>query len=412
MRKRTEITSADTKQIGYEYQYLYFILRLLQLSLDEEVGYEALDDVHVIDTSKRETVYIQVKHTTGTAVSGTTTNLARLSVELWKTLSNWSKLVIDPTENREKVEMQRRFLERSRFLLVVNREIANNEVINLIETYKANNIKASTIRDYLNELKQETKDNQIKQYIDDVISLSPNVLTAFIKRIDFESSTENLFRRLREEIRKKMIDDDYIDDVLGALYLQLKKDFFDTVQSGKHQSITYTEWVGKYRRIFTEFRTTLLPFREYNPVLPEHLEQQFFVKELTEIGALDVTESGLPELAELTEFYLKTELQLNDWYNEGKITLIEQDRFHKNAILIWKRIHQASHRTTKTDINRDYSNALICYDDVMKEELALLQTDLGMELSNGEFIKLANDKKIGWRYHWLNRRESYGNQSI
>jgi hypothetical protein len=51
LTKRTDVTSADTKQIGFEYQYLYFILRLLQLSYGEEVGYEALDDVHIVNAN-------------------------------------------------------------------------------------------------------------------------------------------------------------------------------------------------------------------------------------------------------------------------------------------------------------------------------------------------------------------------
>ena len=61
-QKRIDITSADTKQIGFEYQYLYFIARLLQLSPGDEVGYEALDDVHVISSTTGETAYIQTKH--------------------------------------------------------------------------------------------------------------------------------------------------------------------------------------------------------------------------------------------------------------------------------------------------------------------------------------------------------------
>ena len=52
-QKRIDITSADTKQIGFEYQYLYFIARLLQLSPGDEVGYEALDDVHVISSTNK-----------------------------------------------------------------------------------------------------------------------------------------------------------------------------------------------------------------------------------------------------------------------------------------------------------------------------------------------------------------------
>ena len=112
---------------------------------------------------------------------------------------------------------------------------------------------------------------------------------------------------------------------------------------------------------------------------------------------------GISEIAELTEFYLKVELQLNDWYDDGKITLEQRNNFHKNAIIIWKRIHQSCHRTTRTDMKQNHTNALTCYCDVMREQLSILSTEIGLPLSNGEFIKLANEKQIGWKYDWKDR---------
>lgn len=39
----------------------------------------------------------------------------------------------------------------------------------------------------------------------------------------------------------------------------------------------------------------------------------------------------------------------------------------------------------------------------MIEKLTLLSTELGMSMSNGEFIKLADEEKIGWKYCWKDR---------
>ena len=97
---------------------------------------------------------------------------------------------------------------------------------------------------------------------------------------------------------------------------------------------------------------------------------------------------------------MKIELQLNDWYEEGKITFTQRDNFHKDAILTWKRIHQSCHRETKGDIRQDNTNALSCYYDVMREKLSFHSTEIGLQLSNGEFIKLANEQQIGWKYNW------------
>ena len=60
-KKRVDITSADKQQLGFEFQYLYFMLRLLTMEPGEEVGYEALDDVHTV-SSNGITTFIQVYH--------------------------------------------------------------------------------------------------------------------------------------------------------------------------------------------------------------------------------------------------------------------------------------------------------------------------------------------------------------
>lgn len=45
----------------------------------------------------------------------------------------------------------------------------------------------------------------------------------------------------------------------------------------------------------------------------------------------------------------------------------------------------------------------------MEKQLILLETHLGLELSNGEFIKLANEEKIGWKFQWSTRGKLNGN---
>ena len=89
-----------------------------------------------------------------------------------------------------------------------------------------------------------------------------------------------------------------------------------------------------------------------------------------------------------------------DWYEDGKIDLQTVEKFHKNAQSLWRRIHRACHRSTKSDITLDRNNALKCFDQIMCEHLQILSTDLGIDLSNGEFILLANEEKIGWKYKW------------
>ncbi len=400
-KNRTDTTSADKQQLGFEYQYLYFILQLLKMQPGGSVGYEALDDVHTISAESKQTTYIQVKHTIDTAADGSQAALSRLSLDLWKTLSNWSKVVSDPAEKRKTSKAQIDFIKNTRFVLVVNRKVETNEVVTQISKVRAAEVTADAIKVYLEDLRKETTNQELQSLIDDVKALSNQVLVCFFSHVEITSTVSNLINEICDYIRAKMVPIEYVDDVLNQLYAQLKKDFFKKVQDRQHQVITFDEWTKKYSGVFFTYRTTLLPFREYHPTLPERLEDQVFVKELLEIGAFDLSrDDELAEIAELTQFYLNVQLQLDDWYDEGKITLDQLNRFHQDAMLTWKRIHRSSHQSTVIDLSQDHSNALSCFYAVIKERLKILSAELGLALSNGEFIKLANEKKIGWKYNW------------
>lgn len=398
--KRVDVTSADTKQLGFEYQYLYFIVRLLQLRSGCEVGYEALDDIHVISGSTSDTQYIQVKHTTELSADGSPANLTILSEDLWKTLSNWSKLISDPAEQRDTIDSQKLFVQNSSFIFATNRNTCQNLFSDLIDSVKQNTCTGTNAKKELRRIKKLTKSSTIQGYIDDVCKLATSILYLFLSKIEFVSTEDDLFAEIRRGIKDKMVPDADVNDVFSRLYTQLKEDFFKTVKNKQHQVITYNEWQKKYQCVFNSVRTTLLPFREYRPVLPDHLDQQPFAKELIEIEAIDTDMNGLAELAEFTEHYLSVKMQLSDWYEEGKIDLQTMQRFHDNAFKLWKRIHKACHRSTKGNASLDRANALECFDQIMQEQLKILSTDLDISLSNGEFILLANEEKIGWKYKW------------
>ena len=128
-KSRTELTSADTKQLGFEYQYLFFFLKLFGLKRGSEVGYEVLDDVHIIDTNERKIYLYQLKHTTQTNAEGGAANLTTFSIDFWKTLSNWSKVIVDPVEGRKETTEQEKFLQNVNFIFVSNRDSKDNLVI-------------------------------------------------------------------------------------------------------------------------------------------------------------------------------------------------------------------------------------------------------------------------------------------
>src|SRR5690606_29203297 len=110
-----EKTSADSKSIGFDYQYYYFLNELLQIKEGQTVGYEVKDDVHIEMRDGMETL-IQLKH----SISSTGT-LSEKDEDLWKTISNWIDIITDSTLGRSASVSQIEFIKKTNFLLVTNK---------------------------------------------------------------------------------------------------------------------------------------------------------------------------------------------------------------------------------------------------------------------------------------------------
>lgn len=74
------------------------------------------------------------------------------------------------------------------------------------------------VRTKIQEIEQSTTNETIRNYINDVLNLSSTLLLAFLSKVDFVSTNSDLFEEIRSEIRNKMIAEEYVDDVLYALY--------------------------------------------------------------------------------------------------------------------------------------------------------------------------------------------------
>lgn len=118
---RQGITSADDKSIGFDYQFYYFFYALLDLRHGEKVGIEVKDDVH-IDLANGTTILIHAKHTLQQTKDGSSINLTERDKDLWKTLSNWTKLILkqDNPEN---------FTKNTRFQLITNKGMVTTQVL-------------------------------------------------------------------------------------------------------------------------------------------------------------------------------------------------------------------------------------------------------------------------------------------
>lgn len=389
-----EKISADNKEIGFDYQYLCFISKLLDIKVGQKIIYEEKDDIH-IETNDGKLTLIQVKHSVQTNANGKIVNLTQLDLDLWKTLYNWVKIIIDSSAGRGKIPKQLSFVQNTYFVLLTNKNLATNPVLLKIKALKDGNLKLKEFKDYLDDLKKQTNNSAIVDYINALSKLNKQVYEGFINNILTEQAKTNVIERIKHQIREKMIKPSRVDDVFNSIYAKLKVDFFEKVHNGEKQIITYEEYLDIFTSIFENFKTTLLPYRFFKRILPDNIAEQYFIQQLIEIG--DISENDIVEMADYTESMLQMKMNLDKWYEDNELTIEDIENFHNETFNIWKNNHKKHHTNSS---NEDNINAYACLSELREKLLKIQHTELQTSPSNGEFYYLSNEKRLGWKKYW------------
>ncbi|MFO0979929.1 MAG: hypothetical protein U0996_26255 [Planctomycetaceae bacterium] len=258
-KTHAEKTSAEKKVVGFEFQYWFFLWRVLQLKTGQTVGLEVADDVHT-QLADDFQILFQLKHTLKVKKDGTPENLTKYDEDLWKTLSNWSKVIRDSVAGRDGNGKQLEFVRKTDFVLVSNKSQSVDEAVFEFLACPEDG------RDQLLLLRDGTKSDVIKGYIGDVLLLQNAVLEEFLGRISLLLEEVDLIERCKTEIREKFIPEEGVEQLLRDLDSQIRQDNFLTVRAGRKVSISFADFNRRYRRFFQLARSTSLQVRpEYSP---------------------------------------------------------------------------------------------------------------------------------------------------
>lgn len=396
-KTHTEKTAAESKSVGFDYQYYFFLWKVLLLQSNESVGLEIKDDVHTALSNSHQVLY-QLKHTIKKNSKGSLANLTTSDLDLWKTFSNWSKVISDTNDARCTIQAQLNFIKKTSFVLASNKSSnKSNEVVSLISQLQSGAKNESDVRTYFHSLEKSTKSKDLKGYIEDVLSLDARVLEQFLLNTFFHLDDDDIITKCKEAIKAKMIPQEKIEKAFNAIDSSIRSDNFLQVKEGVKIEITFDDLYKKYRRQFDFFRNGSLDIQEYKGALPDNLENQVFIKQLQEIGF--VKSGDFDHITKLTRFKLKLINNLDEWKRDGNVTELELERFKNNAFNIWDtefRIHHVGNI-----LEEEYNEKGIeVLRTVLKASLNLAEQNLDVDLSNGKFYSLSDEPVIGWRQDW------------
>lgn len=400
-KTRFNITSASDTSIGFDYQFYYFMYLVLGLRHNEKIGIEVKDDIHV-ELQDGNLILIQTKHTIQTKKDSTAINLTERDKDLWKTISNWVKVINENPNGKS-------FVDKTKFQLVSNKSILKNPFIINVQKLTNNDISIKEFREYLDSLTKDSAELVINGYINSLKSLSNNLLLKFIKNIDFKLNEDNIIEKIKERIIEKFIDPKRVDDVFNNLFSELKKEEYLNIKEGTKSVLTFENFILKFRKCFKIGMSSTLPVRSFEVAIPSKIENQNFILQLIDIG--DIGSNDKDEMIGFTIEMLQLINNIKKWEEDGDIVNYEIENFNRQSILVWKNSFREKFRQIKAKINHgkkvDESEikykAVECLDEMRKQILKIDETFLSIELSNGQFYYLTNNQQIGWHYDWESR---------
>lgn len=398
--QRMDLTSAEDKSVGFDYQYYYFLNELLNLKTGMTVGLEVMDDVHT-ELDNDTQVLIQLKHTVQTNADGSPKNLTTMDVDLWKTLSNWSKVITDPLAARSNIVAQRTFTERTKFLLASNKSYnENNCLLRLIQGYQSQEISYDEIKAEICNIGEKTDSDEIKCYIENVLCLSQDVLSILLTQLRFDLGCDNIIEKCKTGIREHHIADNRVDDVFRALDSDIRSHNFHSVKTKKKITVSFEEFRNSCRPHFDKARNERLTIHRFSGLLPERMVEQVFIQQLVDIS--DFEPSDTDETVRLTTQLLTARNNLDRWIKDSDITLNEVKELEDELVSAWRNKFKASYRGNipEAEVIEKARNIV----DSLREKMLDIQgQNLGTDFSNGMLSDLSDRPDIGWRNDWKER---------
>lgn len=414
-----EKTSADSKAIGFEYQYFYFLYQLLQLQTGQTVGYEVKDDVH-IDKPDGEQILVQLKHSIETKADGHIVNLTEKDEDLWKTVSNWISIINDPAENRTSLESQLEFINKTEFQLVTNKSnSSSNQFITKLGEYQNGNLTLADMKAYLKMLcipKKGKDSSKVDTYISTLENQEEKWLENFLNKLRIEHNKDDLINRIKLRIKEKNVKSSRIDDVFASVNSRLKELIYKDIKAGKKVKFTFDEYDKHFTRLFELGRSIKLPIILGNKSvpLPENPQDHTFIKQLLDIQILSRHDTDYEE--NLVNFFTsKYEMHnhLLRWIQQSEITEDVKREFDEETKSQWTTIFNSTYSKLKRklrgmsieEIDKDklLDLASQCYFETLKIKLSLDDTPINTSMSNGQFYLLSDIPVIGWDYCWKER---------
>lgn len=407
-----ENTGHDTKGAkGFDYQFLYFINRLLKMvEKGDVVFYEKYDDVSM--SSDEGLVYFQLKHTIGGS-NQKTVNLSLRDHDLWKTIAVW----IDITNKQDK-DKRIDFLESNSFVLVTNKNPVNNPFWMELQKYQKGEMSFDELKKFYTKVYDETGESKRKE----VNGQKGKTTKGYIKcLIDFDYADQLLKSMsicFEPDLKKEILESLELNKNIPLknveeAYQELLGMIRDKYYSDQKDSYTREEFSKVFDRICQKYRERKFTFKRNTMTkLPPHLEDQVFIKQLMDVEDISLEDDPLIVEYTMEKFDYINSIRVatkNDDVSEEEVENVRAD-----AVRYWRQKYKHyMGRINPDDNDKIIEKASDLLNDIRDKNIYFVEKEIESYFSNGCFYYLSDkdsehEPQIGWRPGWEEKYKNNG----
>ena len=407
-----ENTGHDAKGAkGFDYQFLYFINRLLKMAdKRDDVSYEKYDDVSM--SSEEGLVYFQLKHTIGGS-NQKTVNLSLRDYDLWKTLAVWIEIT-----NKQDEDKRIDFLESNSFVLVTNKNPVNNPFWMELQKYQKGEMSFDELKKFYTKVYDETGESKRKE----VNGQKGKTTKGYIKcLIDFDYADQLLKSMsicfepdLKKEILESLeLNKNIPHKNVEEAYQELLGMIRDKYYSDQKDSYTREEFSKVFDRICQKYRERKFTFKRNTMTkLPPHLEDQVFIKQLMDVEDISLEDDPLIVEYTMEKFDYINSIRVatkNDDVSEEEVENVRAD-----AVRYWRQKYKHyMGRINPDDNDKIIEKASDLLNDIRDKNIYFVEKEIESYFSNGCFYYLSDkdsehEPQIGWRPGWEEKYKNNG----
>lgn len=404
--------SAKEQMLGYFYQPLYALYKLMQIDIADEpdsfIIIENLDDIEFrsnIDALK----LIQTKHHIKSQGS-----ISDRSSDLWKTIRIWAERIVNDEVKLDNVI----------FSLVTTSTAFENSIASKLRVENRNTQEAlSTIQKiaeegYINAQKRQNNPELKKHENEDAYiafyKLDKNTQKKFISKIyicDSSSTIEYIVSNIEKKLQYACNSSDrkyFAEKLTGWWIIRVITSLLDK----KQEQITKFELDDKIEEFKEEFKRGSLPIdyeNEFNDISEDNLthNEKIFIEQLKTIKVTPKTISDA-----ICDYY-RAYNQRGLWVRKSKILNSHLEEYDTRLTNEWSREFEnmISNIDENCPENVQEKQGRDLYNTIGNKTLPICEAEnhkiKGHYIMRGSFHMLANKVHIGWHPNYKDKMEHY-----